>query len=148
MYKSCSATSWSLFTFYVNAMIRKVEEFELDRFLYMVFLLMLMDDTVIFATSRRAMKQKLALFMETTLALHMSCHPVKSKFVTVYTSDTEPFIINDIIILYNVHWLICLPRLPNIKWSHAKTGGRPLESEEVSCQEVLVIPPKELKCAI
>ncbi len=38
--------------------------------------------------------------METTVALHMSCHPIKSKFMTVNTSDTEPFIINDITILY------------------------------------------------
>ncbi len=61
---------------------------------------MLMDDTVIFATSRRAMEHKLALLMETTVALHMLGHPVKSKFMTVNTSDTEPFIINEIIVQY------------------------------------------------
>ncbi len=94
------ATSCSLFTFYVNAIIRKVKEFGPDGFLYMVHLLMLMDDTVIFTTSRRDVEQKLALLMETTVALHMSCHPVKSKFMTVNKSNTEPFIINDITILY------------------------------------------------
>ncbi len=88
------------FTFYVNASIRKVKEFGQDGFLYMVHVLMLMDITVIFATSRRAMEQNLALLMETTVALHMSCHPVYSKLITVNTSDTEPFIINDITILY------------------------------------------------
>ncbi len=118
---------------------RKVKEFGPDGFLYMVHLLILMDNTVIFTTSIRAMEQKLALVMETTVALHMSCHPVKSKFMTVNTSDTEPFIINDITILYTDS---CLPRLPNIKCPHAKTGGRPHESEEVSCQEVLIFPPK------
>ncbi len=50
-------------------------------------------------SSRRAMEKILALLMETTVALHMSCHSVKSKFMTVNTSDTEPFIINDITIL-------------------------------------------------
>ncbi len=77
-----------------------MKEFGHDGFLYMLHLLMLMDDTVIFATSRKALEQKLALLMETTVALHMSCHPVKSKFMTVNTSDTELFIINDITILY------------------------------------------------
>ncbi len=86
--------------FYINAIIRKMKEFGHDGFLYMLHLLMLMDDTVIFATSRKALEQKLALLMETTVALHMSCHPVKSKFMTVNTSDTELFIINDITILY------------------------------------------------
>ncbi len=81
------ATSCSLFTFYVNAIIRKVNEIGPEGFLKMVHLLMLMDDTVIFTTSRRAMEQKLALLMETTVALHMSCHPVKSKFMTINTSN-------------------------------------------------------------
>ncbi len=71
--------------------------------------MLLMADTVIFATSRRAMEKKWALLMETTVALHMSCYPVKSKFITVDTSDTEPFIINDSTILYTDS---CLPRLP------------------------------------
>ncbi len=66
------ATSCSLFTFYVNAIIRKVTKFGPDGFLYMVHLLMLMDDTVIFATSRWAMEKKLVLPMETTVPLHMS----------------------------------------------------------------------------
>ncbi len=61
---------------------------------------MLMDDTVMFTTSGWSMEQKLTLLMDNTVALHMSCHPVKSKFMTVNTSDTESFIINDITILY------------------------------------------------
>ncbi len=31
----------------------------------------------------------------------MSCHPVKSKFITLNTSDTQPFCNNDITIFYN-----------------------------------------------
>ncbi len=61
---------------------------------------MIINDTVIFATSRWVMEQKLALTMETTVALHMSWHPVMSKFMTVNTIDMEPFIINDITISY------------------------------------------------
>ncbi len=80
------ATSCSLFSFYVNAIIRNLKEFGPHGFLYMVHLLMLMDDTVIFATSRRAMEQKLALFMETTVAMHMSYHPVRSKFMQLCIS--------------------------------------------------------------
>ncbi len=69
------ATSSSLFAFYLNVIIHKVKEFGPNGFLYMAHLFMLMDDTVIFANSKRAMEQKLALLMETTVALHMICHP-------------------------------------------------------------------------
>ncbi len=141
------ATSCSLCTFYVNAIIRKVKEFGPDGFLYMVHLLMLMDDTVIFATSRRGLEQKVALLMETTVALHMLCHPVKSKFMTVNTSDTEPFIINGITctILYTDSYLYLGSPTSN---AHMQKQVADHMSEEVSCQEVLFIPPKELKSAI
>ncbi len=139
------ATSCSLFTFYVNAIIRQVKEFGPDGFLYMVHLLMLMGDTVIFATSRSAMDQILALLIKTTVALHMSCHPVKSKFMTINTSDTEPFTIKYITILYTDSYVYLSSPTSN---APCKKGGRPHESEEVSCQEVLVFPPKELRCAM
>ncbi len=46
------------------------------------------------------MEHILALLNETIVALHMSCHPVKSKLMIVSTTDTEHFIINDITISY------------------------------------------------
>ncbi len=91
--------------FYINSIIHKVKEFGPDGFLYIIHFLTdntvhLMDYTVIFATSCWAMEPTLVLLIEITVGLHMSRDPDKSKFMTVNTSDTGPFIINDITILY------------------------------------------------
>ncbi len=53
------STSCSLFTFYINMTIRKIVKYGVDGFLGLLNCLLLMNDTVIFATSRTTMQRKL-----------------------------------------------------------------------------------------
>jgi hypothetical protein len=77
----------------------KINEYGVDGFLGLLHCLLLMDDTVILATSRRAMVKKLKLLVESTKALkYTKVHPVKSKFFAINTNDKEPFVIEDIVI--------------------------------------------------
>lgn len=94
------STSCSLFTYYINVTIRKIAEFGVDGFLGVLHCLLLMDDTVILATSRDAMSIKLALLMEATKQTDMSIHPIKSKYFAINTLDQEPFVIDDVVISY------------------------------------------------
>ena len=91
-------TSCSLFTFYINSTIRKLNELGPDGFLGDLHSLLLMDDTVIFATSRTSLRRKLETLIETCNGLNMQIHPGKSKFFSVNTKDTEPFILQNITI--------------------------------------------------
>ena len=50
-----------------------------------------MDDSVIIATSREAMVEKLRLFNETAEHLNMSKHPTKTKYLAVNDEDMAPF---------------------------------------------------------
>ncbi len=94
------STSCSLFTFYINMTIRKIAEFGFDGFLGLVHCLLLMDDTVIFATSRRSMQRKFYLRMEATNQTNMTMYPTKSKYFAVNTGDREPFILGNAVISY------------------------------------------------
>lgn len=91
-------TSCSLFTFYINSTIRKLNELGPDGFLGNLHSLLLMDDTVIFATSRSSMLRKLETLIETCNDLNMQLHPDKSKFMTVHIKDREPLTVQNIAI--------------------------------------------------
>ena len=91
-------TSCPLFTFYINSTIRKLNELGPDGFLGNFHSLLLMDDTVIFATSRSSMLRKLETLIETCNGLNMQLHPEKSKFMTVHAKDREPFVVQNIVI--------------------------------------------------
>ena len=91
-------TSCSLFTFYINSTIRKLNELGPDGFLGNLHSLLLMDDTVIFATSRTSLRRKLETLIEMCNGLNMQIHPGKSKLFSVNTKDTEPFILQNITI--------------------------------------------------
>ena len=92
------STSCSLFTFYINDTIRAIDAFEPDGFLGHDHILLLMDDTVLLTTTRERMGQKLSLLYQTAVTLGMTLHPSKAKFLTVNSSDTQPFHIGHIVI--------------------------------------------------
>ncbi len=94
------STSCSLFTFYINVTIQKIAEFGIDGFLGTLHCLLLMDDTVILASSRDAMNRKLLLLMEATKQTDMSVHPTKSKYFAINTADHDPFVLGDVVISY------------------------------------------------
>ena len=93
--KQGSAISCSLFTFYLDHTIRAVRQYGNDAFLQDTHLLLLMDDTVLLASSRAAMEQKLRLLLDSSKEIGMIIHPVKSKYIAVNTGDTAPFVIED-----------------------------------------------------
>ncbi len=78
-------TSCSLLTFYINMTICKLAEYSVDGFLGLLHCLLLMDDTVIFATSRTTMQRKLSLLMEATNQTNITMHQTKSKYFAVNT---------------------------------------------------------------
>ena len=92
---SCSC---SLFTLYVDEIIRRINQHGNDDFLESMHCLMLMDDTAVLATSRNAMEQKLNLLWNSTCEIDMRIHPGKSQYIVINSSDEMAFHLGDITI--------------------------------------------------
>jgi len=95
-----SPTSCFLFILFVNVLIRKLKaQCPLDGFLQWLHCLMLMDDTVILATSRTMFKMKLKILEEYCREYGMIINEDKTKFMVIHgeESDRLPFTIGDII---------------------------------------------------
>ncbi len=63
-----------------------------------------MDGTVIFATSRQKMEQKLLKLKKAADDIGVIIHPTKSKYMTVNTNDVESFIMDRITITYTPNY--------------------------------------------
>ena len=84
-----SPTSCFFFILYVNVLIRKIKvESGPDSFLEWLHLLMLMDDTVIFASSRNRLIMKLNILDEYCQAYGMQMNESKTKFMVINGSAT------------------------------------------------------------
>ncbi len=88
--------SCSLFTFYINRTIQAVKQYGTDGYLQTLHTLLVMDDTLLRATSREAMQRKFELLVYSAHSLDMELHPVKSKFIVINADDFEPFQHGDI----------------------------------------------------
>ena len=64
-----------------------------------------MDDTVILATSRDALEQKLALLHRETKAISMEIHPRKSQYMVINSNDSRAFILNHITIEHTKEYI-------------------------------------------
>jgi hypothetical protein len=87
-----SPSSCFLFTLYVNKLITSMKErCQLDSYLGWLHTLMLMDDTVILATSRQRCLEKLTVLMDYSLDFGMQINEAKTKFMAlnVPKKDTE-----------------------------------------------------------
>ena len=89
------STSCSLFTLFVNPLSRALRNIGPDGFLGNYHSLLLMDDTVIFATSRKSMKMKLNVLNNFCKLYNMKINAKKTKFIPLNTSDISPFVIGD-----------------------------------------------------
>jgi hypothetical protein len=96
--KQGSPTSCGLFTFYINSTSEALRLLGDDGFLQSNHSLLLMDDTVVLATSRHAMEVKLQTLVNSANAINMALHPTKSQFMTVSTTDDQPIVIGSITI--------------------------------------------------
>ena len=90
--------SCSMFTFYVDCIIKAINETGEDGWLRMLHCLMQMDDTVILATNRTRFIEKLTISKCHSDILDQDMHPVKSCFLTCNTDDTEPIYLDNVVI--------------------------------------------------
>ena len=98
-----SPTSCFLFTIFVNVLIRKFKEQCChDGFLQWLHCLMLMDDTVILATSRAMFKKKLKILEKYCEEYGMVINADKTKFMVIHGDDSDkiPFSIGEVIMLH------------------------------------------------
>ena len=79
--KQGSATSCSLFTCYLDRTVRAVRIFGADDYLGDNHILLLMDDTVLLASSREAMQRKLELLYDSAKDIDMIIHTDKSQYL-------------------------------------------------------------------
>ena len=96
-----SPTSCLLFIIFVNDLICMIKEgCGYDGFLEWLHVLVLMDDTVLLATTRRGMLSKISLLHQYCTEYGMVVNQSKTKFfVTNGTkTDSEPLKVNDFII--------------------------------------------------
>ena len=96
--KQGAANSCSLFTFYVNSTIKALKSFGNDEYLENFHSLLFMDDTVVLATSRNAMQQKLRLLNQEAQSIRMEIHPSKSRYMVINGTDYRSFSLNNITI--------------------------------------------------
>ena len=94
-----SPTSCFLFILYVNVLIRNIKfKSGPDSFLQWLHVLMLMDDTVIFASSRERLLEKLRILDEYCITHGMLMNESKTKFMVIHGSadDCMPIKLSDI----------------------------------------------------
>ena len=80
--KQGGSSSCNQFTAYIDQTIDAVNAFGPDDWLNNLHILLLMDDTVIFATSRDNLHAKLHLLKNCTDEIGMILHPTKSLYLT------------------------------------------------------------------
>ena len=96
-----SPTSCLLFILFVNELIRMIKEnCDVDGFLGWLHILVLMDDTVLLATSRKGMTRKLNILLQFCNEYGMEINQRKTKFFVISGSrdDSQPFEIDNLIV--------------------------------------------------
>ena len=88
-----SPTSCFLFILFVDVLIRRLKACPDDGWLKWLHSLMLMDDTVIFATTRERMAEKLSILEEYCSEYGMIVNEAKTKFMAINgdEEDKQPF---------------------------------------------------------
>ena len=95
-----ASSSCPLFVFFIDATIEAINSYGTDGWLDTLHCLLLMDDTVIFATSKAALEAKLKLLKKSADKLGMEIHPTKSKFLVINSDDKSPIVIDSVIVSY------------------------------------------------
>ena len=99
-----SSKNCPLFTCFIDETVKALKQTGPDSWLEDLHCLLLMDDTVIFASSRDKLKEKLCALKRCTDLLGMVIHPNKSKFISVIANDTEPVKIDDVSINFTTEY--------------------------------------------
>ena len=96
--KQGGSSSCNSFTAYIDPTIEAVQNFGPDDWLGNLHILLLMDDTVVMATSRHNLLMKLNSLKQCADNLGMTMHPTKSQFFTVNVVDDEEIHVQDVTI--------------------------------------------------
>jgi len=88
--KQGGSSSCKTFTAYIDPTIDAVNACGTDNWLGNLHTLLLMDDTVVFASSRTTLCHKLNLLKRAADNIGMTIHPTKSQFMTVHSNDIVP----------------------------------------------------------
>ena len=88
--KQGGCTRCSIFTFYIDETVRAVKQYGQDGCFNDLHLLLFMDDTVVFATSKIALQQKLVALKQCADKLGMIIHPTKTKYISVNSDEAAP----------------------------------------------------------
>ena len=90
------SSSCFLFTLFVNPLTRALNALGPDGFLENHHVLLLMDDTVIFATSREKMQAKLDILHDYCTQYGMEVNVSKTKFIAINANNDMPFRLGDL----------------------------------------------------
>ena len=96
-----SSTSCLLFVLYINDLIKLIKEnCNPDGFLSWLHLLVLMDDTVLLATTRENIIKKVALLKQYCTSYGMKINKGKTKFFVIHGTelDNEAIVVDDLIV--------------------------------------------------
>ena len=93
-----ASSSCPLFVFFLDATVEAVNSFGVDGWLDTLHCLLLMDDTVVFATSKQHLEAKLRLLKDSADKLGMVIHPTKSKYLRINSNESSPIILDSVII--------------------------------------------------
>lgn len=110
--KQGAPLSCLLFVFYVDIMIGMINSYGSDGFLGVLNTMLLMDDTVILATSRSACEKKLKFLLDFCNGYGMSINESKTKFMVINAAlcDREVIVCEHVDIKYcTVYWYLGSP---------------------------------------
>ena len=96
--KQGGCTSCPLFTFYIDYTVKDMQQEEPDSWLGSLHMLLFMDDTAVFATSRKKLQGKLERLKQAADSVGMVVHPSKSKYICVNDSSSSNIKIDEVTI--------------------------------------------------
>ena len=91
-----ACTSCPLFVFFIEPTIVAVNELGPDSWLGELHSLLLMDDTVLLASSREQMRAKFTALKVAADNIGMVINNTKTQFLCINSNDSEPFIVGDV----------------------------------------------------
>ena len=100
-----ASSSCPLFTFFIDATVDAIAADGPDGWLEELHSLLLMDDTAVFATSRKSMEKKLKRLKKCTDDIGMVMHPTKSRFIAINATDLRPFVLDEVSISHTSEYV-------------------------------------------
>ena len=87
--KQGSPSSGFLFTFFINPLVRSLKQLGADNFLNDLHALLMMDDSVIMATSKEKFLQKIEVLMQFCEDQGMIVNELKTQFMVINHTETD-----------------------------------------------------------